>query len=233
MSLWQKIKEDLYEPSHQDPAFSSKIELFFNYPGVWAVVNYRIAHFFYEKNFKRLARVISGISKMLTAVDIHPGAKIGRRVFIDHATGVVIGETTEIGDNVLIYQNVTLGGVSLEKGKRHPTLKNGVVVGAGAKVLGAITIGENSKIGANSVVVKDVPDNSTAVGIPARIVNSCSKEPLSHDKIPDINKEIFKYLIDKIETLEQAVMKNDKKLIENDKILDEKYKSYLESINKE
>ena len=119
MGIWEKIKEDLREPSLQDPAFNSRIELFFNYPGVWAIVNYRIAHFFYERNYKRIARIISGISKFLTSVDIHPGASIGRRVFIDHAFGVVIGETAQVGDRVLIYQNVTLGGVSLDKGKRH------------------------------------------------------------------------------------------------------------------
>ena len=232
MGIWEKIKEDLREPSLQDPAFNSRIELFFNYPGVWAIVNYRIAHFFYERNYKSIARIISGISKFLTSVDIHPGASIGRRVFIDHAFGVVIGETAQVGDRVLIYQNVTLGGVSLDKGKRHPTLKDGVVVGAGAKILGNITIGENSKIGANSVVVKDVPCSCTAVGIPAKIIGGCAKEPLSHNKIPDINKELFCYLIDRINVLEKALLKENKSIIPPEN-LDEKYKSYLSSITKE
>jgi len=233
MEFWKTIKEDLSEPKRQDPAFSSWIDVFFCYPGVWAVVNYRFANFFFRHGWKRLARAISGVSKFLTSVDIHPGATIGHQLFIDHATGVVIGETAEIGDRVLIYQCVTLGGVSLDKGKRHPTLEDGVVVGAGAKVLGNITIGENSKIGANSVVVKNVPANSTAVGIPARIINACSTEPLAHNKIPDINKELFLYLIDRINTLENALKSGEMNCSEQDKELEKKYKSYLNSINKE
>ena len=194
MSLWQIIKEDFNEPRKQDPAFNSQIEVFFNYPGVWALVNYRISNALYKKGFKKTARILSGITQIITKVDIHPAASIGRNVFIDHATGLVIGETAVVGDEVLLYQNVTLGGVSLNKGKRHPTLKNKVVVGAGAKILGNIVIGENSKIGANSVVVKNVPPNSTAIGIPARIIGECH-EPLEYNKIPDINKELFLSLI--------------------------------------
>ncbi|MBX9222291.1 serine O-acetyltransferase, partial [Campylobacter coli] len=171
MGFFGIIKEDFSQPKVQDPAYNSCVELFFNYPGVWAVVNYRFAHFFYTKNFKRTARIISGISQFLTGVDLHPGATLGRRIFIDHANGVVIGQTAVIEDDVLIYQGVTLGGTSLEKGiKRHPTIKKGVIIGSGAKVLGNITIGENAKIGSNAVVVKDVGANLTAVGIPAYIV---------------------------------------------------------------
>lgn len=171
------IKEDFLQPKKQDPAFNSFIELFFNYPGVWAVINYRFAHFFYKRNFKRIARIISGISYCLTGVDLHPGAVLGRRVFIDHASGVVIGQTAIIEDDVLIYHGVTLGGTSLEKGvKRHPTIKSGVVIGTGAKILGNITIGENAKIGSNAVVVKDVAPNLTATGIPAHIVKFKQKE---------------------------------------------------------
>ncbi|MCW1360967.1 serine O-acetyltransferase [Campylobacter sp. CCS1377] len=198
MNLFSIIKEDFSQPKIQDPAYNSFIELFFNYPGVWAVVNYRFAHFFYQKNFKRLARIISGISQFLTGVDLHPEASLGRRVFIDHANGVVIGQTTIIEDDVLIYQGVTLGGTSLEKGiKRHPTIKKGVIIGSGAKVLGNITIGEYAKIGSNAVVVKDVGANLTAVGIPARIVEEIKKpqksraiDALCEDRLEKFEKKI-------------------------------------------
>jgi len=171
LGFWSVIKEDFLQPKLQDPAYNSCIELFFNYPGVWAIINYRFAHWFYKKNFKRIARIISGISQFLTRVDLHPQAELGRRIFIDHADGVVIGQTSIIEDDVLIYQGVTLGGTSLEKGvKRHPTIKQGVIIGSGAKILGDITIGEYAKIGSNAVVVKDVGAHLTAVGIPAYIV---------------------------------------------------------------
>lgn len=229
MNFFSIIKEDFLEPKRQDPAFSGILEIFFNYPGVWAIINHRFAHFFYKKGFKRLARIIAGISRFLTGVDIHPAAKIGRRVFLDHATGIVIGETAEISDKVLLYQGVTLGGVSLDKGKRHPTLKEGVVVGAGAKILGNITIGKNSKIGANSVVVKNVPSNCTAVGIPAKILGSCDKTPLSHNKIPDINKELFAYLIQRLQVLENAILE-DNKSIQKDDELEKLYEKYIKSL---
>jgi serine O-acetyltransferase len=203
VSLLKTIKEDFFVPLHQDPAIKSRVELIFNYPGVWAIIYYRISHALYIRGFKRFARFIMGISQILTNVDIHPAAKIGRRVFIDHAFGVVIGETTIVGDDVLIYQQVTLGGVSLAKEKRHPTVRNGVVIGGGAKVLGNITIGQNAKIGANSVVVSDVPDETTAVGIPARVIEKgVDKGKLSHNKLPDINKELLKYMIKRIQVLE-------------------------------
>lgn len=228
--IWTILKEDFSQPKLQDPAFGSNLELFFNYPGIWALVNYRIANFFYKKNFKRIARIISGFSRILTAIDINPGASIGRNVFFDHGTGLVIGETAVIGDNCLIYQGVTLGGVSLDKGKRHPTLENGVVVGAGAKILGNITIGQNSKIGANSVVVKDVPPNCTAVGVPARILGKCEQNPFAHDKIPDISQELIKYLIKRIEILESTLCKENKQVLLEDKKLNEEYESYLKSL---
>ncbi|EBH4142308.1 MULTISPECIES: serine O-acetyltransferase [Campylobacter] len=198
MNFWGIIKEDFSQPKAQDPAFNSSIELFFNYPGVWAVVNYRFAHFFYIRNFKRIARMISGISQFLTGVDLHPGAKLGRRIFIDHANGVVIGQTAIIEDNVLIYQGVTLGGTSLEKGiKRHPTIKKGVIIGSGAKVLGNITIGENAKIGSNAVVVKDVGANLTAVGIPAYIIEERKNKNI---RAIDANCD------DKLEKLEKKIL---------------------------
>lgn len=171
LSLWRQIKEDFMMPFKEDPAIRSKVELLFNYPGVWAIINYRIAHKIYTMKYGKIfGRILSGISQFLTCVDIHPGAVIGRRFFLDHAMGTVIGETAIIGDNVMMYHQVTLGGVSLERNvKRHPTIEDNVVIGTGAKILGNITVGANSKIGANSVVVKDVPHNHTAVGIPALI----------------------------------------------------------------
>ncbi|EPY0813384.1 serine O-acetyltransferase [Campylobacter coli] len=206
MGFFGIIKEDFSQPKVQDPAYNSCIELFFNYPGVWAVVNYRFAHFFYTKNFKRTARIISGISQFLTGVDLHPGATLGRRIFIDHANGVVIGQTAVIEDDVLIYQGVTLGGTSLEKGiKRHPTIKKGVIIGSGAKVLGDITIGENAKIGSNAVVVKDVGANLTAVGIPAYIVEERRKNK-ENTRAVDANCE------DKLEKLERKIAELEKAL---------------------
>ncbi|EKZ7368212.1 serine O-acetyltransferase [Campylobacter coli] len=198
MGFFGIIKEDFSQPKVQDPAYNSCVELFFNYPGVWAVVNYRFAHFFYTKNFKRTARIISGISQFLTGVDLHPGATLGRRIFIDHANGVVIGQTAVIEDDVLIYQGVTLGGTSLEKGiKRHPTIKKGVIIGSGAKVLGDITIGENAKIGSNAVVVKDVGANLTAVGIPAYIIEERKNKNI---RAIDANCD------DKLEKLEKKIL---------------------------
>lgn len=164
INMFKLIREDFSVPKKNDPALHSSFELFFNYPGIWAIVNYRIANKFYKSGWKFIARAICGLSQVVTNIDIHPAATIGRRVFIDHGFGVVIGETAVIEDDVLIYQGVTLGGVSLSHGKRHPTIRKNSVIGSGAKVLGDITIGENCKIGANSVVVKDVPCSSTAVG---------------------------------------------------------------------
>ena len=230
MSFWQILKQDFTEPLRQDPACNSVFEIFFCYPGVWALINYRFAHFFYERGFKLIARAISGLTRIITAVDINPGAQIGSGVFFDHATGLVIGETAIIGDNCLIYQGVTLGGVSLKHGKRHPTLQNGVVVGAGAKVLGNITIGENSKIGANSVVIKDVEPNCTAVGVPARILGSCESDPLAHNKIPDISKELIKYLIKRIEILEECICSGRKDIAAMDEDLNKFYEEYLKSL---
>lgn len=154
----------------KDPAAKSILEVLLCYPGVHAVILYRIAHKLYVGKIYLLARLISQFARWITGIEIHPGAIIGERLFIDHGMGIVIGETTEIGNDVTIYQGVTLGGTGKDKGKRHPTIEDGVLIGAGAKVLGPITIGRDAKIGANSVVLKDVPQKSTVVGIPARIV---------------------------------------------------------------
>ncbi|WP_418186305.1 serine O-acetyltransferase [Aliarcobacter vitoriensis] len=233
LSLWQQIKEDFSVPKLNDPVLESNFEIFFNYPGVWAIINHRIANRLYYKGFKKLARVLTGICSICTKTDIHPAATIGRRVFIDHAIGVVIGSTAIVEDDVLIYQGVTLGGVSLNKGKRHPTVKSNVVLGSGAKVLGNITIGANSKIGANSVVVVDVPENSTAVGVPARIIKKDnSKDKLAHNELPDINKEMFKYLIERISILESNV-KNENcncNINEKNEVLEKEYQSFIETL---
>ena len=232
IGLWAQIKEDFAQPVLNDPALNSKIELFFNYPGVWALVNYRIAHTLHVKGFKVIARALMGLSQIITNMDIHPACTIGRRVFFDHAFGVVIGETAVVGDDVLIYQGVTLGGVSLERGvKRHPTIGNKTVIGSGAKILGDIKIGENCRIGSNSVVVKSIPDDSTAVGIPARIIEKGrDKSPMAHNKIPDINKELFIYMFKRIKILEEAVLSTNKDLKIKDDELEAIYKCYLESV---
>ena len=174
-----------------------------------------------------------GINKIFTQIDIHPAATIGKRVFIDHGIGVVIGETTIIEDDVLIYQGVTLGGVSLSPGKRHPTIRNGVVIGAGAKILGNIEIGANAKIGANSVVVKPVPECSTAIGIPAHnIEKGRCKDPFMHNMLPDINKELFEYLLKRVAILEHLMLKEKdaNELIEKDLELEQIYKSFIDSM---
>ncbi|MBV5279060.1 MAG: serine O-acetyltransferase [Campylobacteraceae bacterium] len=232
ISIWGQLKEDFSQPILNDPALNSKIELFFNYPGVWALVNYRFAHALHVRGLKVLARAIMGISQIITNIDIHPACTIGRRVFLDHAFGVVVGETAIIGDDVLIYQGVTLGGVNLDKGvKRHPTIGNKTVIGSGAKILGDITIGENCRIGSNSVVVKDIPDDSTAVGIPARIIEKGrDKNPMAHNKIPDINKELFIYLFKRIKILEEIIQKEHDGTKTKDDELELIYKSYLESV---
>ncbi|MCI2235632.1 MULTISPECIES: serine O-acetyltransferase [Helicobacter] len=202
-SLFGTIKEDFRVILEKDPAINSKIELFFNYPGLIALVHYRLAHKLHLKGFKILARILMGFTQWITNIDIHPACKIGHRVFIDHGIGVVIGETAEVGNEVTIYQGVSLGGVSLEKTKRHPTIEDNVVIGAGAKVLGNITIGANSKIGANSVVITSVPPNSTAVGIPAKVVVKGKSNDLN--KIPDIQFQLFNYLQKRLELLESQI----------------------------
>ncbi|MDD2839005.1 serine O-acetyltransferase [Sulfuricurvum sp.] len=231
MGLFSEIAEDFSNVYKNDPAISSRIELFFNYPGVWAIFWYRISSRLYRKGFRSIARILMGFNQILTNIDIHPGATIGRRVFIDHGFGVVIGQTTVIEDDVLIYQGVTLGGVSLTPGKRHPTIKSGVVIGSGAKVLGNITIGTNSKIGANSVVVREVPDNSTAIGIPAHVIQKGrDKDPFSHNKLPDINKEMFEYLLRRVAVLEHYMVQDNTEILEQDLQLENIYESFIKAM---
>ena len=166
--MFERVREDIQSVFHRDPAARNALEVLTCYPGLHAVWLHRLAHGLWTSGWKWLARLVSNFGRWMTGIEIHPGAKVGRRFFIDHGMGIVIGETAEIGDDVTLYQGVTLGGTSWNKGKRHPTLADGVVVGAGAKVLGPITIGEGSAIGANAVVTKDVPAENIAVGIPAK-----------------------------------------------------------------
>ncbi len=168
--MFKHIREDIKVILERDPAARSVFEVLINYPGLHAVILHRIAHGFYRRKMYFIARFISQMNRFFTGIEIHPGAKIGKRLFIDHGMGVVIGETTEIGDDVTIYQGATLGGTGKEKGKRHPTIGNNVVISTGAKILGPIRVGDNSKIGAGSVVLKEVPPNCTVVGIPGVVV---------------------------------------------------------------
>ena len=225
-TLFGTIKEDFAVILEKAPAINSKIELFFNYPGLIALVHYRIAHKLYYQGFKVIARIFMGITQWLTNVDIHPACKIGHRVFIDHGHGVVIGETAEVGNEVVIYQGVSLGGVSLERTKRHPTIEDFVIIGAGAKVLGNIVVGAHSKIGANSVVIRPVPPNSTAVGIPAKTIIKGMSDDLN--KIPDIQYQLFNYLQKRLELLESVAPKNIE-YIESRKKLETLYQEFLKA----
>jgi len=220
LRFFKTIKEDVGAIFERDPAARGIIEVLLCYPGLHAIMIHRISHSLYKKGFIVLPRVISNIARFLTGIEIHPGAKIGRRIFIDHGTGVVIGETAEIGDNVTIYQGSTLGGTGKEKGKRHPTIGNNVVISSGAKVLGPFTVGDNSKIGAGSVVLKEVPPNCTVVGVPGRIVVKGDKKVNNNDRgidldqvrLPDPIMEELVYLRDMVLELQNKVIElEDKK----------------------
>jgi len=192
----------------RDPAARNALEVLLCYPSVHAILWHRVSHFLWKKHFKLLARLISQLTRAFTGIEIHPGATIGDGFFIDHGVGVVIGETTEIGDNVTIYQGVTLGGTGKDTGKRHPTIGNNVTIGSGAKVLGPFKVGDNSKIGAGSVVLKEVPENSTVVGIPGRIVKKDEKKvgvDLDQIHLPDPVAQRFQELTQRIEELERAL----------------------------
>ncbi len=206
--MLKAIREQVDTIFREDPAAKSVLEVVLCYPGFHAVLLHRVAHALYGSRWYLAARMLSNLNRFLTGVDIHPGARIGRRFFIDHGMGVVIGETTEIGDDVLVYQNVTLGGTGKERGKRHPTVGNNVVVGTGAKVLGNIRIGDHVKVGAGSVVIRPVPDYSTVVGIPGRVVrsrNDAVGDELEHGSLPDPEGQAIEDLTRRLQDLEQIV----------------------------
>jgi len=207
VGLIKMIREDIRCALNRDPAARNAVEVVVNYSGLHAIWVYRVSHWLWTHKLHLLARSLSQIARWATGVEIHPGATIGRRFFIDHGMGVVIGETAEVEDDVTLYHGVTLGGVSLEKGKRHPTLGEGVVVGAGAKILGAIEIGKGSRIGANAVVVKPVPPNSVVVGIPGQVVRRMEKvadgiPDLQHDRLPDTLGQALRQVMARLDRLE-------------------------------
>ena len=210
--MFKTIHDDIQSVLDRDPAARNVLEVLLCYPGLHAIWAHRISHRLWKSRFKLLARWISQTMRGITGIEIHPGATIGQNFFIDHGMGVVIGETAEVGDNVTLYHGVTLGGTSLNKVKRHPTIEDHVVIGAGAKVLGAITIGANSRIGANAVVVKSTPPDSVVVGVPGQVVMRDRPAPLpeekadlDHGKLPDTIGETLAALIAHVETLEQRV----------------------------
>lgn len=218
------IKEEIKAIKERDPAARSSFEIFFMYPGLHAVCWHKVSHWLYVHKRYTLARYISQCTRFWTGIEIHPGAKIGRGLFIDHGMGVIIGETTEIGDNCTIYQGVTLGGTGKDVGKRHPTIGNNVLIGSGAKVLGPFKVGDNSKIAANAVVLTEIPDNSTCVGVPARVVriNNRKVEPCSQDldqiHIPDpVSMELCR-LSARLEKLEKQLKNNEEKGEKNEDI---------------
>lgn len=207
--MWKTLKNDLDVVFDQDPAARNRLEVVFTYAGVHAVWSHRFAHWLWKKKMFFLSRVISQLSRFITGIEIHPGAVVGERLFIDHGMGVVIGETCEIGDNVTIFQGVTLGGTGKEKGKRHPTIEDHVLIASGAKVLGSMTIGKHSRIGAGSVVLNEVPPNSTVVGIPGKVVVQdgvkINRNSLDHQNLPDPVADKIRSLEEEIEMLKERL----------------------------
>ena len=203
----QAMAADLAIIKERDPAARSTLEILLCYPGFHALVMHRISHCLWQLRVPLLPRLLSQVGRLFTGIEIHPGARIGRGVFIDHGMGVVIGETAVIGDHCLLYQGVTLGGTGKQHGKRHPTLKENVVVGAGAKVLGAITVGANTRIGAGSVLLRDVASDSTVVGIPGRVIHQSGVriDPLAHSALPDAEARVIRNLMERIDNLESQV----------------------------
>jgi len=215
--MFERMRKDVQAVFKRDPAARNLCEVIFCYPGLHAIWLYRLAHFLWVREFISLARFISHISRFLTGIEIHPGAKIGRRFFIDHGMGVVIGETSEIGDDVLIYQGVVLGGTTRERKKRHPTIGNYVVIGAGATILGPVKIGDGARIGSGSVVVKSVPTGATVVGIPGRVMERKKRlvKPLidlEHGKLPDPVAEAVNILVKRIGELEDRTKELEARL---------------------
>ncbi|WP_152395430.1 serine O-acetyltransferase [Paenibacillus guangzhouensis] len=205
--MFQRMRSDIQTVFENDPAARSKFEVVFTYSGLHAIWAHRLANWLFRHRWYSVARVISQTSRFFTGIEIHPGATLGERLFIDHGMGVVIGETCEIGNNVVIYQGVTLGGTGKEKGKRHPTIGNNVVIASGAKVLGSFRVGDNAMIGANSVVLNEVPPNSTVVGIPGRIVKQDGKrlDRLSHNQVSDPIIDQFRQMQEQIDRLKKEL----------------------------
>lgn len=214
MGLFRVIKEEITTVFQRDPAARSTAEIIFCYPGFHAILFYRLANWFWRKKFYFLGRFTSHMGRFFTGIEIHPGATIGKRFFIDHGMGVVIGETAEIGNDVTIYHGVTLGGVSLKKEKRHPTVEDGAVIGSGAKVLGPFTVHKGAKIGSNSVVIKEVPENATVVGIPGRIVGGTKKDSaeFDHNNLPDPVANAVNCIVDRVVELEKELKELKEKL---------------------
>jgi len=225
--MFKRLKEDIQCVFERDPAARNTLEILTNYPGIHAIAVHRTAHWLWNANFKWLARQISTISRWLTGIEIHPGAKIGRRFFIDHGMGVVIGETAQIGDDVTLYHGVTLGGTSWQKGKRHPTLADNVVVGAGAKVLGPILIGAGARIGSNAVVVSEVPKGATVVGIPGRIVH---KRPIEDNKRSQFAKKIGFDAYGSTKDMPDPVAHAFNSMLDHIEVMDKQMKSMCEAI---
>ena len=217
--MLRQIKEDIAVALEKDPAARNALEVFILYPGVHALVSYRVTHWLWRIGFKFIARALSQLSRWVTGIEIHPAAIIGKRFFIDHGMGVVIGETSEVGDNVFVYQGVTLGGLATKKGKRHPTISNDVVIGAGAKILGPIHIGCNTKIGSGSVVLQNVPEYSTVIGVPGRVVYSGISSDLEDDdeteSFPDPVARAIECMLDRLPEMEKEIRQLKETLKEN------------------
>ena len=212
--MLRNFRSDIEIIRERDPAARGILEIFLCYPGFQSIVIHRLTHKLWQLRLPLIPRLLSHLNRLFTGIEIHPGAKIGRKVFIDHGMGVVIGETAEIGNNCLLYQGVTLGGTGKSTGKRHPTLMENVVIGAGAKVLGSIIVGANTRIGAGSVVVRNVEENSTVVGVPGRVVHQSGVKvnPLAHSALPDTEANVIKNLMDRIDQLENQTLKLQKTL---------------------
>ena len=224
-SFWTRLKEDILTIKERDPAAKNYVEIFLCYPGLHAIWFHRLAHGLYQEKWYTTARLVSHVSRWFTGIEIHPGAQIGRRLFIDHGMGVVIGETSEIGDDCLIYKGVVLGGTTLVKKKRHPTIGNRVIIGSNSTVLGAITIGDGARIGSGSVVVKPVPSGATVVGVPGRIVESLTPEKLEldfeHGNLPDPLSDIVKMLLQLNNKLEERVKRLENREAKGDSVRSE------------
>lgn len=216
--MFERIRKDIQAIKERDPAVRSTLEIWLTYPGLHALIMHQLAHFLYRYNLKLIARIFSNVNRFLTGIEIHPGAQIGKGVFIDHGMGVVIGETTVIKDNVTLYQGVVLGGTGKEKGKRHPTVEQGAVIASGAMVLGSFSVGENARVGAGAVVLNSVPADSTVVGVPAKVVvlNGKRVDKLDHANVPDPCTQRTNKLGDQISMLEARIKELEQHFLPTD-----------------